>query len=284
MAHKNDSKYTFDHKLPTPSLKHSLSPPDLPFLHFTQSTALPCVFVCLRISESRSPEHCAAACRTARHVLNRLDALPLPDSKRSNSKLARANFKIVYRWNLILANTCRPHTRTKLQIESLWHMIANALPAAAMVHVPMLPSQILLTSEKHFNRFCKWPCRVRKFEHPPFQIFTGVPVTYKFSSFHWSPHNLQVFSHQILSTEVNGNPARRNLGVFLADLCIYKGLPNMKIFIFILNKYKRFHIYFLIWGECHESGPRGVSWPSISPRATIRMTLVQLPCSGARRG
>ena len=28
----------------------------------------------------------------------------------------------------------------------------------------------------------------------PFQIFTGVPVTYKFSSFHWSPHNLQVFT------------------------------------------------------------------------------------------
>jgi len=29
--------------------------------------------------------------------------------------------------------------------------------------------------------------------NPPFQIFTGFPVTYKFSSFHWSPHNLQVF-------------------------------------------------------------------------------------------
>ena len=35
---------------------------------------------------------------------------------------------------------------------------------------------------------------VRKFEDSCVQFFAGVPVTYKFSSFHWSPHNLQVFT------------------------------------------------------------------------------------------
>jgi len=34
----------------------------------------------------------------------------------------------------------------------------------------------------------------RKIEDSRFQVFTGVPITYKFSSFHWSPHNLQVFT------------------------------------------------------------------------------------------
>jgi len=35
---------------------------------------------------------------------------------------------------------------------------------------------------------------IRKFEDPPSQILTGVPITYKFSSFHWSTHNLQIFT------------------------------------------------------------------------------------------
>jgi len=42
------------------------------------------------------------------------------------------------------------------------------------------------------SRLLSWK-PIRKFEDPPFQVFTGVPVTYKFSSFHWSPHKLQVF-------------------------------------------------------------------------------------------
>ena len=69
---------------------------------------------------------------------------------------------------------------------------------------------------------------IKKIEDPPFQNFTVVPVTYKFSSFHWSPHNLQVFTgfpEFSVSTEVNGSPARRNLSIFSANLCMYKGLP-----------------------------------------------------------
>ena len=36
------------------------------------------------------------------------------------------------------------------------------------------------------SRLLPWK-PVRKFEDSRFQVFTGVPVTYKFSSFHWCP-------------------------------------------------------------------------------------------------
>jgi len=43
--------------------------------------------------------------------------------------------------------------------------------------------------------FCLLPWKpIRNFEDPSLHIFTGVPVTDKFSSFHWSPHNIQVFT------------------------------------------------------------------------------------------
>ena len=31
--------------------------------------------------------------------------------------------------------------------------------------------------------------------------------------------------------EVSGSPARRNLGVFSANLCMYKGLPHRETFV-----------------------------------------------------
>jgi len=43
------------------------------------------------------------------------------------------------------------------------------------------------------SRSLPWK-HIKKIEYPSFQIFTGVPVTYMFLSFHWSPHNLQVFT------------------------------------------------------------------------------------------
>ena len=71
---------------------------------------------------------------------------------------------------------------------------------------------------------------VRKFEDSRFQVFTGLPITYKFSSFHWSPHNLsfhgspQIFSH--VFTEVNGSPARRHLCIFSLYLCIQRWISH----------------------------------------------------------
>ena len=59
---------------------------------------------------------------------------------------------------------------------------------------------------------------VSKFEESCFQVFTGVPVTYKSSSFHWSPHNLQVFTG---IPKFSDRFPRRSTGVPRAATSVY---------------------------------------------------------------